>query len=403
MPSIATRAVLVTLLVGMAFSPMGCGSRQLLTDVSVRPAVISPNADGVDDVTQIRYTLSAQSTLTMYVTDETGTRHYLREGLRRSKGQRTTLFSGVVDGTLLPDGAYTCVIEAADARGRTARVEVPLSIRDGDKRPLRIQNLSIYPRKFTPNRDGITDRVKIGYNLSKPVRRVDVYILGADGAKYPVSEDKIREAGSAGSHEHDYDAGIDLGATPPTDGEYRVVVDAEDAVGNKARAEGALTIDGGGVPRVEIVNAAAVFDPSVVPLGASLTFTCTVKNIGTVPVRTKGPPSGATYGTLENYNTKAEYEEPGTFRVGLDYEGNSEGRLYPFRWQLGSDEDVSIIETDIGPHKYLMPGQAVTVVGHLRIVNRPSKVAPYYWLGLIHEQVWIVQDRVEPTQVSIGF
>jgi len=30
-------------------------------------------------------------------------------------------------------------------------------------------------------------------------------------------------------------------------------------------------------------------------------------------------------------------------------------------------------------------------------------VAPYYWLGLIHEQVWIVQDRVQPTQITIGF
>ncbi|NLD44174.1 MAG: hypothetical protein GX657_11845 [Chloroflexi bacterium] len=50
-----------------------------------------------------------------------------------------------------------------------------------------------------------------------------------------------------------------------------------------------------------------------------------------------------------------------------------------------------------------MPGQTATVVGHLVIDDRPVKVQPYYWLGLIHEQVWIVQDRVEPTAISIGF
>ncbi len=181
------------------------------------------------------------------------------------------------------------------------------------------------------------------------------------------------------------------------------MIEAEDAVGNKDRAEGELTIEGGGVPRLEIINRAAILSPGVVPLGGTLSFTCTVKNIGTVPVRTKGPESGTTYSTSQNFNTLGQYEEPGIFRVGLDFEGNSEGRLYPFRWQLGTDEEITEIETEIGPMKYLMPGQAVTVIGHLRIDDRPVKVAPHYWLGLIHEQVWIVQDRVEPTEISIGF
>jgi len=245
--------------------------------------------------------------------------------------------------------------------------------------------------------------VKIGYNLNKAATRVEVNIVDAEGNKYPVPEDKIRKAGAPGTHEHDYDGGIDLGAAPPRDGIYRVVVEAEDAVGNKARAEGKLEIAGGGLPQVEIINRAAQFSSLVVPLSDTLTFTCTVKNIGTVPIRTKGPESGTTYTTSQNYNTLGQYEEPGIFRVGLDYEGNSEGRIYPFRWQLGTDQELTTIETEIGPQKYLMPGQTVTVVGHLRIVDRPVKVAPYYWLGLIHEQVWIVQDRVEPTQVSIGF
>lgn len=74
-----------------------------------------------------------------------------------------------------------------------------------------------------------------------------------------------------------------------------------------------------------------------------------------------------------------------------------------FRWQLGTDEELAVLETDIGPQTYLMPGQTATVVGHLVIDDRPVKVQPYYWLGLIHEQVWIVQDRVEPTAISIGF
>jgi hypothetical protein len=218
-----------------------------------------------------------------------------------------------------------------------------------------------------------------------------------------VPEDRIREMGAPGTHEHDYDAGVDLGAPPPPDGVYTVVVEAEDAVGTKDRIEGTLEIRGGGVPMVEIVNRAAQFTPDVVPLGGTLTFTTTVRNIGTVPVRTKGPESGSTYTTSENFNTLGEHEEPGIFRVGLDYEGNSAGRTYPFRWQLGTDEELTQIDTDIGPQSYLMPGQTVTVVGHLRIVDQPVKPEPYFWLGLIHEQVWIVQDRVDPLPIPVAY
>jgi hypothetical protein len=381
----------------------GCRSSRLLDQVAIRPAVISPNADGVDDIAEIKYTVYRSATVSVYFVDQAGGRHYFRNDKLRSQGTHTAYFGGIVDGRLLPDGDYTCVVEATDTRGLQARVEKPIQLINGDKMYLSIDNLNIWPLKFTPNRDGITDRVKISYSLNKEAKRVEVYLLDDAGNKYPVAEDKIREAGAPGTHEHDYDAGIDLGATPPKDGEYTVIVEAEDSVGNQAHVQGKLTIEGGGVPRVEIVNRAAQFSSEVVPLGSTLTFTCTVKNVGTVPVRTKGPESGTTYSTSQNFNTLKQYEEPGIFRVGLDFEGNSEGRLYPFRWELGTDATLTTLETDIGPQKYLMPGQTVTVVGHLRIDDRPSKVAPYYWLGLIHEQVWLVQDRVEPTQISIGF
>ncbi len=380
-----------------------CGARELLYGVTIRPEVISPNADGMDDIAEIKYALSRQGDISIYLLDAQGQRHDYRVNQRRSQGERTAYFGGVIADRLLPDGAYRLVFEAIDAAGRRQTVERQLTIAGGDPVPMEVEHLSIWPKAFTPNRDGITDRVTIGYSLSKEAARVEVYLLDAGGGKYPVPEDKIRKMGAPGSHEHDYDAGVDLGATPPPDGAYTVIVEAEDAVGNRARVTGALEIQGGGVPQVEIVNRAAVFTPEVVPLGSTLTFTCTVRNIGTVPVRTRGPESGTTYTTDQNYNTLAQYEEPGLFRIGLDFEGNSSGRLYPYRWQLGSDAELAVVETEIGAQKYLLPGQTATVSGHLQIADAPIKVEPYYWLGLIHEQVEIVQDRVEPTQIAIGF
>jgi len=376
-----------------------CSSKPLVYDVRIQPDVISPNADGYDDVARITYHLGRYARISIVFRDEQGGEHVFRMDVPRPAGAYEALFSGVIGNRLLPDGSYDCVLRAVADNGKMAEVVLPLTIEDGEPNYIEIRNLNIYPTTFTPNRDGINDRVTIAYYLTKEATSVQVYLLDEKGNRYPIPEDRIRPMGQAGNHEHDYEGGVDLGATPPADGTYTVVVEAEDAVGTRDVARGQLTIVDGGVPRVEVVNRAAQWSSTVVPLGSTLTFTCTVRNIGKVGVRTKGPEPGTLYATSENFNSKAFYEEPGIFRLGLDFEGNSSGRVYPFRWQLGRDDELTVIDGE----KYLMPGQTATVVGHLQIVDTPVKVAPYYWLGLIHEQVWIVEDRVEPVPVTIGF
>ncbi len=394
------RGLLVTVLL-LQFGVAGCGGKAWLSDLSVRPAQISPNADGKDDVTLISYRLARSAKVSIYLVDAAGNRHYFRKESPRAYAREAyqVLFGGTIEGRLLPDGTYSCVVEAVDNAGNVASLRQPLTIAGGDPEALRIENLSISPPIFTPNRDGIGDRVTIGYYLTKEATRVDVYLLSKTGERYPVPEDKIRKMGSAGSHQHDYDGGVDLGAQPPADGTYTVVVEAEDAVGNKAQVSGPLTIVNGGVPQVEIVNSAVEWSAPIVRFGDTLTFTCTVRNTGTVPVRTKGPEPGYVYTMDENFNSVDMPEEPGIFRVGLDYEGNSAGRTYPFRWQLGRNDELTIIDGE----KYLMPGQTVTVTGGLRITQKTVRVAPYFWAGLIHESVWIVMDRVENTQITIEF
>jgi len=383
----------------LSFTVVGCSNKPLVYDVLIQPDVISPNADGVEDVARITYHLSRHARLSMYFLDEQGGKHVFRAGVSRPRGPYEALFSGIIDNRLLPDGHYTCVVEAVADNGQSAKAEVPLTIQGGEPDYIEIRNLNIYPASFTPNRDGISDRVTIGYYLTKEAAKVQAYLLDEEGNKYPVPEDKIRPVGQVGNHEHDYDAGVDLGATPPPDGTYTVVVEAEDAAGNRDVVRGQLTIVNGGVPMAEIVNRAAQWSSTVVPLGSTLSFTCTVRNIGKVGIRTKGPEPGTLYTTSENFNSKEFYEEPGIFRVGLDFEGNSSGRIYPFRWQLGRDGEL----TEMDGQKYLMPGQTVMVTGHLQIVDEPVKVAPYYWLGLVHEQVWIVEDHVDPVPITIGF
>jgi len=405
-------AVLAPALMGLG----ACAGRNpLLYNVEVEPAVMSPNADGVDDVARISYKISRPSQVYIYFVDGEGQKYLFREGNRRSPGEYEALFGGAIEGQVIPDGEYTLVVEAVDSKsGETEGVEDRLTVRGGDSQGPQVQDFKVFPQVFTPNQDGINDRISISYRLLETAE-VEVYLRDAQGTRHPVGLPKTRwdeeqfdleESPSkveldSGLWEYDYDGGIDQGASPPTDGQYTVVVEAADRVGNRVVEEAPLTIKDGGLPLAEIQT--VEFSPTVVPLGGTLNLTVTVENVGGAAIRTKGPASGTTYTSRDNYNTLGFYEEPGIFRVGVDFEGNSDGRPYTYRWQLGSDEDLEERIIDGQRHLYLLPGQRVTVVGHITIIDEPPKINPYYWAGLVHEQVRIINDQQNPTEITIGF
>jgi hypothetical protein len=410
------RIFLAANLVGLCVLLASCGGgNPLVYDVEIQPSVLSPNADGVDDVATISYKVSRPCQVYIYFMDEAGQQHFFREGNRRSPGEYEALFGGGIEGQVLPDGEYTWVVEAIDEQsGEKVSVHGLLTLAGGDSQGPQLQDFKVFPQVFTPNQDGINDRVSISYRLLEPAQ-VEVCLTDESGNRYPVGLPKTRwqdedfdleespskVALESGLWEYDYDGGIDRGASPPRDGDYTVVVEASDLVGNLVRQEAPLTIKDGGLPLAEIQT--VEFYPTVVPLGGTLDVTVTVENVGGVAVRTKGPASGTTYTTRENFNTLGFYEEPGIFRVGVDFEGNSSGRTYTYRWQLGKEEDLEKRIINGERYLYLLPGKRVTVLGHITILDEPVKINPYYWAGLIHEQVRIVNDQQNPTQISIGF
>jgi hypothetical protein len=198
-------------------------------------------------------------------------------------------------------------------------------------------------------------------------------------------------------------AALTVARPPPPDGEYTIVAEAVDANGNLVREEAPLVIKNGGTPRAAIIGSAGDFNPRVIPLGETLYFTVTVKNVGTVPIRTKGPEPGFVYMTSQNFSVVEQFEEPGIWRLGVDSEGNSIGRQYPYRWQLGMNNELTKVEREGKTIYYLMPDQVVTISGGIKITDKPPKVDPFYWFGLVQEQVRIVEDHVEPTRITVDF
>jgi hypothetical protein len=125
---------------------------------------ITPNADGVTDITQINYRLRRQAIVSIYLEVGDGERFYFRKDQVRTRGRYEVLFSGIVDGytlpgeeiqgevltRLVPDGQYMWGIQAEDLR--TGRVDVasgPFVVADADSELPDLWEFTLSPTTFT--------------------------------------------------------------------------------------------------------------------------------------------------------------------------------------------------------------------------------------------------------------
>jgi len=211
--------LLITFIFTIAVFIGGCRTlRPLLYDVSINLETISPNADGIDDVARFSYKLSSSADLSIYLIDAQGEKHYFRDSRRRSTGDYRVDFGGVIDGAMLPNGDYTWVVLAVGDDGETVQVEGTLRLQNADTTRPELQGFSVYPKDFTPNRDGINDRVTVNYYLTKKAD-VQVYLIAPDGeTRYPIEEkERDVEPGDPGFHTYDMKAVLIWGLSrPPT-------------------------------------------------------------------------------------------------------------------------------------------------------------------------------------------
>jgi hypothetical protein len=413
---VAIVAIALVLLAIFMIARLYRGDSRLLRNASVGLQEITPNADGDADITPVEYEITRNATVSIYLENEAGERFYFREARPRGVGDYRVLFSGVVDGftlpgdqvegeilkRLIPDGVYTWTVEAVDESGSAESESGTLVIAGGDTTLPEMRDFSIDNPTFTPNRDGITDRTQIQFNLQKEAD-TRVYLETADGGQVDISElPRDVPPDEPGWHIFDYEGGVDYGAQPPDDGEYLIFAIAEDAEGQQMRVSQPLTIAYGGVPRARILSPVTgdTFDLSTtaVQLCDTVFFTVTLENYSETPIRTTGPEPGAVYDSDWNYNTVGWQTESGAWRLAIGYE--NEISNYPYRWAVGGPDDLE----EIDGKPYLMPGERAVITGGIRVtgpfgVRNPQPL----WVGLIHEDVEISQfnNRVDPHNVLI--
>src|SRR5450759_733192 len=85
-------------LIGLAAALLAaCNQGGPVSQVTVSPAVISPNGDGIDDLARISYKVSQTANVTIYLTDQSGKRYLLRDAAERtaSPDPSALLFNGI--------------------------------------------------------------------------------------------------------------------------------------------------------------------------------------------------------------------------------------------------------------------------------------------------------------------
>lgn len=435
----------------------------LILSAGFADEAISPNADGENDITSFSYELSRNARISLVLVSENGQEFYFRKDQPRSARDYTVLFSGVVDGyvndgenlalnldnnpqaivverRLLPDGLYTWHLIAENATEHEEATGT-LKIQDADS-PLPIMSsFTLSTNVFSPNRDGVNDRVTINIYLQKAAD-LSVYLLTDDGVKLPIAqrEEWSHPDGDAGRYTYDYEGGVDLNQNPPPDGTYRVVALAQDAEGQRIRRESTLTIEYGGVPRAEIAPQAIDADifwttqpyrdsyfsdknslgdlidlpgkPEAVNVaqisvanGDLLVFQLTVDNYGDVPIRTTYPPPGTVYQQSQVAAAMGALDEPGAWRVGIQCDTSEVS--YPYRWAIAKNDDlITLTDPETGKDYRYLPAHSQSVVwGAVRLTDINKFANPQTcWAGLIHEgvEISIENQFVSPIEVLIG-
>ena len=415
----------------------------LLTQVALNQTSIAPGDDRSDSSALIRYTLNRPAPVTIsFQSKANGQVYTFRDHLMRMPGDYQVNFSGVVDGyhlpgetaeslggevlaRLIPAGVYQWKVEADNPDGSAINQQGDLAITPVDAALPAIQDFSISPLVFTPNQDGIDDRVAINVYLAKAAT-LSVYLQSADGVRYDMPERiEGRQPGEKGAHIFDYDGGVDNKVTPPPNGLYTVIAESQDAAGQIVRRTGQLTIRDSGLPQAEIqpqtsggivtygtqpftgqqtvsapAGVTAIQSTVQMMQGDLLSFRTTVYNYGTTPIRTLGPWPGTVYqdNQLDGaFLNGTPYVRSGAWRIGFECETSDTN--FPWRWAIGSPDELTKV-TDAQGHDYyyLMPGKSATVWGGIvmkqLITSRNPKQC---WAALIHEDV-----AIDPLQSTVG-
>jgi hypothetical protein len=195
----------------------GSASTELaIQEVAAAPEGLTPNGDGQGDIAVVAFSLTAAANVTVEVRDITDT---LMTTVVDRVWKRAGKHTVTVDGTSLPDGLYSVLVRARTATSAEVVEVLPLTV----SRALGL--VSATPAAISPNGDGRSDRLEVGFALAAPATAGVRIVREGRWVATPLAAVAL----PAGPQRVVWEGARSAGAL--RDGSYTAVVDVTDEVG----------------------------------------------------------------------------------------------------------------------------------------------------------------------------
>jgi N-acetylmuramoyl-L-alanine amidase len=214
----------------------GAGLPQLsVSQLRVRPSVVSPNGDGIGDTALITYFLGASAQLTVTLADGIGAPLATLYAGAMNQGAHSFAWRQVA----VPDGIYRITISAQGTSGKQVSQTTTFYV---DRN---LVGVKAVPLVISPNGDGLFDETVVSFGLVAPaVARVEVWQSGRRLASL------FGQTLQAGPLEQKWDGRI--GGKVARDGKYDLVVRTTDPITTVTETR-TVTVDTT-APRVRLVS-----------------------------------------------------------------------------------------------------------------------------------------------------
>jgi hypothetical protein len=184
-----------------------------VTQLRVRPSIVSPNGDGVGDKAQISYFLATAASISLTLGDAAGNPIKTLFNGVASQGSHTFAWNQVV----VPDGRYTITISALAGTGK------PITSKTTFYVDRTLARMKLSAPAISPNADGVLDSTQLSFQLTAAAK-VRVELQRAGKALATLFDQSL----GPGAAQVPWNGNV--GSKRVADGNYQLVVKATDAV-----------------------------------------------------------------------------------------------------------------------------------------------------------------------------
>jgi hypothetical protein len=215
-----------------------------IENLAAFPPTISPNFDGIDDVTTVSYRLTKRARVQRLVLDQSNNRVYVSGSETLDPGEYAERWDATAKEKPVPDGTYRYQVRAADAAGNVTQVEAPVTVSASGNPEGRILRVDFTPRQLMVG-DVLTVRARVRNTGTLPLR--------TNGPQAGYEYSSFDSFGSIANHQFidrlgTWRLGVDWAGSPTSTGSkypYRWGLPGELGPGEEAEIEGRLRVEHG--------------------------------------------------------------------------------------------------------------------------------------------------------------